>query len=304
MANLFILPALLGDSILTTGGIHHYNDEPAVLVVSSKTASLFEDMPHLDRLLVIDKKPFKKHWLQIWAQTRGTHWNRIFDLRGSGLSFFLRAKKRYIWSHHEDRFHKILHISDFYESPTPLAPTIWLSEERTARSKFDRPTLGVAPIPGWPGKQWPLTRFIEVLNRFCQAYPQAQVAIFAAPSERHRVLPLLETLPKAQCVDTLGGHLLDSAALIQSCRLFLANDSGLMHMSSALKTPTIALFGPSNEKIYGPWSPHTPSPHRTLRGSPFKGNVRQLGTDPNNYMTDLKVDPVWEVIQERWDALE
>lgn len=304
MANLFILPSLLGDSILATGGINHYNDEPAVLVVSSKTADLFEDLPHLERLIVIDKKPYKKHWLDIWAQTCGTSWNSVFDLKGSGLAYLLRAKKRYVWSHHKDIFHKIVHISEYYGSKTPLPLKIWLSAERRARSTFNRPTLGVGPIPGWPGKQWPMERFIETLQRFCKAYPEAQVAVFAAPSERNRVLPLLKALPEDQCVDTIGGHILDSAALIQSCRLFLANDSGLMHLSSALETPTIALFGPSNENIYGPWSPHTTSPHRTLRGSPFTGNVRQIGSDPNNYMTDLQVDPVWQMIQERWNSLE
>jgi ADP-heptose:LPS heptosyltransferase len=304
MANLFILPSLLGDTILTTGGIDHYNDEPAVIITASKSAGIFEDLPHLERLIILDKKPWKKHWFDIWRETRKTSWNRVFDLKGSATSFLLKAKKRYIWTHTDDREHKIHQISRVFGSETPLPPTIWTSKEREARFKPKRPTLAVAPVPGWRGKQWPIENFIELLQKFCKTYPEAQVAVFAAPHEKSLALPLLEALPKDQCVDTIGGPLIDSAAFIKSCRLFIGNDSGLMHLSSAIRTPTIALFGPSNEKIYGPWSHLDPSPHRTLRGDPFAGNVRQTQADTSNYMGSLKLPPVWEVVQERWENLE
>lgn len=303
MANLFILPSLLGDTILTTGGIDHYNDEPAVIITASKSAGIFEDLPHLERLIVLDKKPWKKHWFDIWKETRRTSWNRVFDLKGSATSFLLKAKKRYIWTHTDDREHKIHQISRVFGSETPLPPTIWISKEREARFKPKRPTLAVAPVPGWRGKQWPIENFIELLQKFCKTYPEAQVAVFAAPHEKPLALPLLEALPKDQCVDTIGRPLIDSAAFIKSCRLFIGNDSGLMHLSSAIRTPTIALFGPSNEKIYGPWSHLDPSPHRTLRGDPFAGNVRQTQADTSNYMGSLKLPPVWEVVQERWENL-
>ena len=35
------------------------------------------------------------------------------------------------------------------------------------------------------------------------------------------------------------------------CNLFIGNDSGLMHLSVAANLKTIALFGPTNDKIYG-----------------------------------------------------
>ena len=47
-------------------------------------------------------------------------------------------------------------------------------------------------------------------------------------------------------------------AMLQKCRLYISNDTGPMHMSTAIKTPTIALFGASNPLQWGPhWSPHT-----------------------------------------------
>ena len=170
--------------------------------------------------------------------------------------------------------------------------------------KPNRPTLAVAPIPSWTGKQWPLENFITLLTTFCKTYPEAQVAIFAAPHEKAQVLPLLKALPQDQCVDTIGGHLLDSAALIQWSRVFIGNDSGLMHVSAAVKTPTIALFGPTDERLFGPWSDQIPSPHRVIRSGPFKGPwrgyMKQDPQDKNCYMADITVSDVWKVLQERW----
>lgn len=303
MGNLFILPTLLGDTILTTGAIDKYKDEPATIVATPLTAPLFADLPNLERVLVIGKKPWKRHWFEMWQETHKSSWNRVIDFRGSPLSLLLKVKKRYIWTHTKDTVHKVYQVSRCVRNEETLAPTLWFSEERLGKIKPERPVFAVAPIPGWKGKQWPIENFITLLTTFCKTYPEAQVAIFCAPSERALVEPLLKSLPKNQCINTAGGGLLDSAALIRSSRLFIGNDSGLMHLSAAVRTPTIALFGPSNEEIYGPWSDQIPSPHRTVRGKPFTVNIRQKKDNTNCYMNDLPVSPVWDVVKERWESL-
>lgn len=303
MSNLFILPTLLGDTILTTGAIDKFKDEPSTIVATPLTASLFADLPHLERVIILGKKPWKKHWFEMWKETRAHSWNHVVDFRGSALSLLLKAKKRHIWTHTTDAVHKVYQVSQCLRSKESLAPTLWFSEERLARVKPERPIFAVAPIPGWKGKQWPIENFVTLLTTFCKTYPEAQVAIFCAPKEENLATPLLESLPKDQCINTIGRNILDSAALIRSSRLCIGNDSGLMHLSAAVKTPTIALFGPSNEEIYGPWSDQTPSPHRTVRGSPFSGNIRQRKENTNCYMTDLTVPSVWEVVKERWETV-
>ena len=40
---------------------------------------------------------------------------------------------------------------------------------------------------------------------------------------------------------------------MKQSNLFIGNDSGLMHLAVACKLKTIALFGPTNDIIYGPW---------------------------------------------------
>ena len=305
MTNLFILPTRLGDAIMTTGAIDKYKNEPCVIIVTPLTAPLFADLPHLEKLIVKGKHPWKKHWIDLWKETHHQHWNRIIDFRGSLLPFFLKGKEKHVWKQPSSRPHKVLQISRCLKAQTPLSPTLWFSEERLSRTRLDRPTLAVAPAAGWFGKQWPLDRFITLLREFCQNNPEAQVAIFAAPNEKEFVAPLLDALPKNQCLNTIGGHLLDSAALIKSSRLFIGNDSGLMHLSAAVKTPTIALFGPSNDQIYGPWSDQTPSPHRVLRSMPLpEKKIEQTPEDTHCYMENLSIVEVRKVLNERWKNCE
>ena len=51
----------------------------------------------------------------------------------------------------------------------------------------------------------------------------------------------------------------ETAAFLKKCKVFVGNDSGLMHMSAALGVPTLGLFGPSMPEHYGPWGPHARS---------------------------------------------
>ena len=43
------------------------------------------------------------------------------------------------------------------------------------------------------------------------------------------------------------------AALTQASKLFIGVDSAPMHIAAAVGTPTVALFGPSGDKQWGPW---------------------------------------------------
>lgn len=303
MANLFMFTRGLGGTIMTTGVVDLYKDEPAVIVTTPQTAPLFEDLPNLERIILRGRKPWQGHWVDIWKEVRGRPWNRIVAFKGEALALALKANKKYIWTPRcINLIHRVEQISRSCGSRVPLPPILWLSEERLARVRCPRPILAVAPIPSWIGKQWPLEHFITLMRLFCKTYPEAQVAVFAAPHERELAAPLLQSLPQDQCIDTLGGHLLDSAALIQKSRVFLGNDSGLMHLSAAVNTPTIALFGPSDERIFGPWAPpHKPSPHRVVRGAHFTGHVAQNPLDRKCYMHAVTVSQVWEVLQERWE---
>lgn len=45
------------------------------------------------------------------------------------------------------------------------------------------------------------------------------------------------------------------AAVLARCRLFVGNDSGVMHLAVAAGLPVVAVFGPSNPRAWGPYDP-------------------------------------------------
>ena len=60
---------------------------------------------------------------------------------------------------------------------------------------------------------------------------------------------------------------------LRRCAFYVGNDSGLMHLAAAAGIPTLGLFGPSREELYGPWGEHsavvrTAVPYEDLVGGP------------------------------------
>jgi len=59
----------------------------------------------------------------------------------------------------------------------------------------------------------------------------------------------------SSCLVVSGLDLAQLAALIARCAVYVGNDSGVTHLAAAVGTPTIAIFGPSNEQRWAPRGP-------------------------------------------------
>jgi ADP-heptose:LPS heptosyltransferase len=92
-------------------------------------------------------------------------------------------------------------------------------------------------------------------------------------------------------------NLMQAYACLKQSRLFLGNDSIWMHLAAAAGTPTLGLFGPSDEDVCRPWGPSA----KTVRGGrPF---ASYTAIDPGlnqaiNHMMDLRTEPVFEAAVE------
>jgi ADP-heptose:LPS heptosyltransferase len=81
--------------------------------------------------------------------------------------------------------------------------------------------------------------------------------VLAAAHEREQIAPLLAAIPPQRCITVLGASLGLAAACLERAECYIGNDSGLMHLAAAVGTPTLGLFGPGTEQVYGPWGVHT-----------------------------------------------
>jgi len=116
------------------------------------------------------------------------------------------------------------------------------------------------PTSRWLFKCWPAERMAALIASLQTR--GHRIVITAAPATEELMMAknILAGLP--QPVVDLSGllSLKQLAALTARAKLFIGVDSAPMHIAAAMRTPTIALFGPSGEIEWGPWQ----VPHRIL----------------------------------------
>ena len=128
MKILFIGPTRIGDTILSTSIINFYlkkfNDCNFSVVTSPYAKNLFTRMPRLDDLIVINKKKFGLHWIDIIKFSIFKKWDLVIDLRSSATSYLLFTKERKIFRGNND-FHKIIQFQKFLNTDEKLVPKVW-----------------------------------------------------------------------------------------------------------------------------------------------------------------------------------
>lgn len=122
--------------------------------------------------------------------------------------------------------------------------------------------LGAAPVllnlgASKPANRWAPERFGALAQELARELP---VCLVGAPADRVRVAAGLAT--SAGVRDLVGATSLPQLiALTRRARLFIGCDTGPMHIAAALDTPVLALFGPADPEVTGPYG----AGHRVLR---------------------------------------
>jgi heptosyltransferase-2 len=115
-----------------------------------------------------------------------------------------------------------------------------------------RPTVAIAPGAIGPGKRWPIARFGDLARRL--ADQGAAIWVLGSPGET----PLAREIAAAagpRVRDLTGPDLRNAIIALKAADAAVSNDSGLMHIAAALGTPTVALFGPTDPRLWGPLNP-------------------------------------------------
>jgi heptosyltransferase-2 len=131
--------------------------------------------------------------------------------------------------------------------------TLGKNEERLAGDLLaghglqgSRLLVGMAPGATYgPAKKWFPERFSSVADRLADGF-SAQIVLFGS-SEDNDTAATVQARAKYPMFDLTGKTgLKEAMAMMARCRLFISNDSGLMHVAAALGVPTIAIFGSTN----------------------------------------------------------
>ncbi|OGW87006.1 MAG: hypothetical protein A3C35_00590 [Omnitrophica bacterium RIFCSPHIGHO2_02_FULL_46_11] len=122
--------------------------------------------------------------------------------------------------------------------------------------------LAIAPGGGesWGSdarlKRWPVQYFVQLVKELHRDYGSLCEAIFilGGAAESQLAQQFLEAFPERSVYNLCGRvSIRTAAALIQKASLMLANDGGLVHVAHAIDTPVVAIYGPVDPKVYGPY---------------------------------------------------
>jgi heptosyltransferase-2 len=91
-------------------------------------------------------------------------------------------------------------------------------------------------------KCWDPHRFSELGTRLCRDYG-AHILIFGTQMERELATIIARGIDGKVANVAGGTTLAQLAALMESCNVVVTNDTGPMHISAAVKTPVVAIFG-------------------------------------------------------------
>jgi len=135
----------------------------------------------------------------------------------------------------------------------PVFPYNFVTDEdrREAALLLDapkRPLIGIHPSAGRALKEWEPEKFAALADRLSEF---ATVVLTGSDSDRPLVERIFERTT-ARPAKLLGLALATFAAVIERLDAFVTGDTGPMHLSHAVGTPNVALFGPSDPLRYGP----------------------------------------------------
>jgi ADP-heptose:LPS heptosyltransferase len=136
--------------------------------------------------------------------------------------------------------------------------------ERGVPSEGCSNVIVLHPGSGSRKKLWPLKHFLE-LFRHLQSKPDRKFLIILGPAEGPEIQQAFAKLETPNLILAKGLSLVQLASVMKGCRIFIGNDSGISHMAAALGLPTLAIFGPTDHRV---WSPRGKKVEVIRRGIP------------------------------------
>lgn len=160
--------------------------------------------------------------------------------------------------------------------------------------------IGFGAIAAHPLKEWPLERFIDLGQRLVERH-QARILLFGGPGDVQKVEVIAKQIPNDPIVLCARLSLLESAAALTRCAVFIGNDTGTVHIAAAMKRKVIVLFGPTVEEFgFYPYGTQATVICKSLPCRPCthtgKGECNIQET--HACMKRIRVEEVWNVVEE------
>ncbi len=256
------------------------------VLVSKPVDKLLKFCPQIDDVIIYDKYYLKTRLRNMLDFSREIK-NRNYDiaialnpnLRLHWLLWLSRIPRRLGWKvkgggllltdtlvhtkalgmMHEYRYNLLfLELLGLDPPTTRIYPRLVL--DRRVDKAFSQITVGIHPHASCPSKMWPIENFKDLTIRLLE---EGYGVVFVGNEEAKRIAQdIVEVIPKKYRIRVkirAGLPLDESVYAIASCDVLVSNDSGPVHIASALNIPSVVVFG-RNDPGLSPmrWKPLHP----------------------------------------------
>jgi ADP-heptose:LPS heptosyltransferase len=326
---LVVRPRFLGDVCMTTpvltrlreaaphAEIHYLTEE--------ESAPLLADDPRLSRLWVSSRRASALATARLCAELRAARFDLVLDLFCNPRTALWTASTGARWR--VGYPHKRFRSAAYNVSVRPteksavrfhlasleaigwdgayVSPRIHLGEgERAAAwnhlAEYGVPAgatiVGFHPGARFPTRRWAPEDFAALGRQFLAARPRDWLIVFGGPGhdEQELARSIVTGVANPRALAVAGVAVRRFAALVQLCRAFVAGDSGPVHVSAAVGTPTIGIFGRNEPERFFPYLES--EGHRALYARVWCSPCHR---DVCDHLSCLRaISPDWA-----WDAL-
>lgn len=111
---------------------------------------------------------------------------------------------------------------------------------------------GCSTLKNHSKRRWEVEKFVALGKKLIHEH-NAKILLFGGPEETELKKEIVDSMSSPQAMIVDAKNLAQSAALIGKCKIFVTNDSSLMHVASAMHVKVVAIVGPTNSDYIHPW---------------------------------------------------
>ncbi len=278
------LPNWLGDIVMAIPLILALRkgrpDFEVTLLVKERYKDFLEQFGFAENIIGLPQVPGIQYFAKLWQwRLRYPETHIVFtnSFRGDLESWVIgapqrmgiqrqRALRRFlltdVWNVPNSLQENTIHQTRLWElwfqhfglkEPIDLSPIIPLGQKNLRSEK--RKIGLICGTENSPLKRWPIAHWISLIERILQKFPNGEIVLLGTKNDWSLTRPIIdhfrhENIPLSDLVGQT--NLVAFTHALLSCSCVVSNDTGGMHLSNMLGTPTIAIFGLTNPLRTGP----------------------------------------------------
>jgi heptosyltransferase II len=308
------------------------------LMLEPFSGQVIEGCPYVDRVIPFEIKSIHKYssrsqrgklagYIEYWRRIRQERYDAAFVLKRSlssallvwaagiprRIGFATEGRKILLSdpvSYRQDR-HEVQNFLDCLRAldvpvssealelwPVPASDAKAMDLFRGAGWGPDDLKIIIHAAASLPAKQWPLERFAAVMGLVQKRY-RARF-IYTGAKEDASLYKEIERQGPFGGLNLCGiTALRENLSIYRASNLFFGVDSGPMHMAAAVGVPVVALFGPTDERKWGPWGEGHTVITKRLSCRPCKPHKCR----DNKCMREISVEEALEAVDEKLSSI-